>query len=208
MKQLWIKKDNNSIRIFEKDLDSYLENGWIKGRINLKARGKFKFVRVNKSCPNCKNEFVIKKRHQKFCSRVCAFNFDRSNRSKKGAQNRLENGTHNGWKNRLNKEASYPELFWMNVLKNNNLEFEHNYKINRYWGDFVFVGKKIVLEIDGKQHEYVDRKKSDIRKDKILGKLGWKIFRSKWKNPTTNENKTYIKNEIERFIEYYRGVAQ
>lgn len=108
-----------------------------------------------------------------------------------------------GWKSRLNKESSYPELFWIKVLQNNHLEFEHNFKINRYWADFAFKNK-VVLEIDGRQHEDNDRKSSDERKDKILTSLGWRIFRSKWKNPINDVNREYIKNEIEKFLNFYK----
>ena len=43
------------------------------------------------------------------------------------------------------------------------------------------VGLNIALEIDGKQHEYADRKESDKKKDKYLIDNGWKVSRIKWK---------------------------
>ena len=65
--------------------------------------------------------------------------------------------------------------------------------------------KKIALEIDGKQHEYSERRESDILKDIVLTNNGWNVYRIKWKNINNVEGKEYIKKEIEKFLEFYNG---
>ena len=37
--------------------------------------------------------------------------------------------------------------------------------------------------------------------------LGWKVYRIKWKSINTDSGKLYIKNEIDKFLEFYRNVA-
>lgn len=37
--------------------------------------------------------------------------------------------------------------------------------------DFAFLVQKVALEIDGKQHEYVERKLKDLEKDNWLNNL-------------------------------------
>lgn len=104
----------------------------------------------------------------------------------------------------------------MDVLDNNNLFYKHNFVINKkdlglndvsnYFLDFYFSDKKIDLEIDGKQHNYPDRKQKDKIRDELLQKVGIKVYRIKWKNPTTDENKEYIKNEINKFLKYENSI--
>jgi very-short-patch-repair endonuclease len=57
------------------------------------------------------------------------------------------------------------------------------------------------LEIDGKQHKY--RKEHDDERDKLLNEYGYIVYRIKWKNINTEMGKEYIKNEIDKFMEFY-----
>jgi very-short-patch-repair endonuclease len=106
-----------------------------------------------------------------------------------------------GWKPR--KEPSYAEKFFMKVLDDNNLKYLREYKIVRFFADFAFLDKKIVLEIDGKQHLY--RKEYDKKRDKILRKNGWKVFRIAWKNINIKNNASYIGKEIKKFLKFYQN---
>jgi very-short-patch-repair endonuclease len=74
-----------------------------------------------------------------------------------------------------------------------------------YFLDFYFHNKKIDLEIDGKQHEYKDRKISDKKRDEALIKNGIKVYRIKWKNINTENGKRYIQDEIQKFLEFYHN---
>ena len=68
------------------------------------------------------------------------------------------------------------------------------------WNLFA-LSNKIDLEIDGKQHKLEDRKKHDRIRDERLIKIGWKVYRIEWKD--LRKNKEYIKEEINKFLEWY-----
>lgn len=121
--------------------------------------------------------------------------------------NRIENGTHLGWRSRKGKSPSYPERFFMNVLANNGIAYERELPAGRWFIDFAIEDKKIALEIDGKQHEMMERKSSDVKKDAYLVSAGWTVHRIKWKSINSDAGKLYIKNEIDKFLELYRNVA-
>jgi len=150
---------------------------------------------------------------RKFCSIECREK-SRSRKLSVAIQERIKNGTHNGWNSR--NILSYPERFFIEVLKNNNLyeKCQINYSINKkkdleidetfsYFLDFYFEEKKICLEIDGKQHE--ERKEHDIKRDERLNNVGIKVYRIKWKSINNNKGKKYIKNEINNFLDFYKN---
>ena len=164
-------------------------------------------------CLHCNEEFVVKRKEnrrlsaQKYCSKECASLGMRLNVSK-SQKELVRKGLHKGWQSR--NVLSYPEKFFMNVLKNNNLEYKHNFIVNKrdlglddvsnYFLDFYFEDKKIDLEIDGKQHSYEVRKESDEIRDSNLSKIGIQVYRIKWKSINKKEGRDYIKNEIDKFI--------
>lgn len=171
---------------------------------------------VEKLCKVCNNPLSReqKKRERTYCSNECRAK-DQSEETKekirKTKLDAVKNKTHKGWKSR--KIISYPERFFIEVLKNNNLDYELNYVIKKidlglddisnYFLDFYFENKRIDLEIDGKQHNYKDRKESDKIRDSLLEKIGIKVYRIKWKNPNSDKNKEYLKMEIDKFFSYY-----
>lgn len=113
---------------------------------------------------------------------------------------KVADGTHQGWKTRNIK--SYAEIFWETVLNNNNIVYEREKKVGKYFLDFV-IGK-IDLEIDGKQHQYNDRKQSDILRDKFLTTEGYFVYRIKWNEINSIEGKQMMKDKIELFLEFYQ----
>lgn len=158
----------------------------------------------NKNCKFCNISFKPKNKKSKYCSSDCRNKCPNYRKLiSKSVQQRVINGTHNGWNSR--KIISYPEQFFMGVLFNNNISYEHNKKIGKYFIDFAITDKMIALEIDGKQHQYEDRKKSDKIKDNFLTENGWKVYRISWKSINNEDGKLYIKNEIDKFIEFYNG---
>lgn len=114
---------------------------------------------------------------------------------------KVKNGTHSGWKSR--KLISWPEQFFIRVLNNNDIKYEHNKLYMKYFIDFALVDKMIALEIDGKQHLKEDRKLSDIKKDKMLIDNGWKVYRIPWNTINTDEGKLLMKNKIDEFLKFY-----
>jgi very-short-patch-repair endonuclease len=136
----------------------------------------------------CKECYVKDDQYKKLCSE----------RMKK----RVEDGIHSGWKVRSKNNPSYPEQFFMKVLDNNDIEYEFELPSCGFFIDFA-IGN-IALEIDGKQHLEEDRKERDRRKDKALEKEGWLVYRIPWKSINSKSGKQYIKEEIEKFLDFYR----
>lgn len=90
---------------------------------------------------------------------------------------------------------SYPESLFLNKI--NELKWNEKYLIVReksifpYFIDFAFENQKLAIEIDGKQHENIDRKLSDNKKDELLNSDGWIVLRF-----TANKIKFEIDNCI------------
>lgn len=137
----------------------------------------------------------------------------RSKSSIKSQQKLIEEGRHKGWQSR--NIRSYAELFWERVLDNNNIAYdpEHTlkkkclgvYDGSKYFLDF-FIDGFIDLEIDGKQHKYKDRQESDKIRDRLLKQHGFEVYRIPWINPTTEENKIRVKEQIDKFLLWYNNI--
>lgn len=83
--------------------------------------------------------------------------------------------------NHASKGPSYPEQYWMDLIRVRNLPFSFHKKIGRFELDFYNDDFKIDLEIDGDQH-YVDLNsvERDKRRTEYLEKLGWRVIRIRW----------------------------
>lgn len=174
-----------------------------------------KYVKNNelKFCAKCGCEFNPKILNNnkisrsKYCSDEC-----RNKDSSDIMIDKSNSGLLKGWTTR--NVISYPEKFFMTVLNNNGIKFEHNYPINKrdlnvndshyYFLDFYISDKKIDLEIDGNQHKF--RKESDNIRDNLLINNGYVVYRINWKNINTEFGKQYIKNEIDKFLEFYSEI--
>ena len=103
---------------------------------------------------------------------------------------------------RWNNEPSYPEKFFMKVIKNEFIDKEYirEYPMGIYSADFAWEHKKKIIEIDGSQHqrfkEYIER---DKRKDNYIISQGWKILRVSWQD-MLKDTKKWI-NICREFIE-------
>lgn len=171
---------------------------------HLKLLGKIKKIQTIK-CLKCGTEKIIKKSTQRFCSKKCSVQYRKNDpiylqHLRDGVQKSIKEGRHVSWKSR--KIVSYPEEFFMKVLKNNNIQYNHNFKCGKYFIDFAIEinGKKIALEIDGKQHQYENRKKKDIEKNIFLTNNGWMVYRIPWKSINTENGKKYMKEQIDKFL--------
>lgn len=114
-----------------------------------------------------------------------------------------EKRAHNIGESRWNNEHSYPEKWFINMLHNEFYMEEHEhyqteYPFDRFSLDFAWVSKKLCIEIDGEQHEKLEYKERDDRKDKLLKDNGWEIIRIKWKD-CFNNPKTYIEMVRNKF---------
>jgi very-short-patch-repair endonuclease len=159
-------------------------------------------------CPQCQNEFEDRiRRVRKFCSKACARKYNgNSTETREKLRNimleKVKNKTHLGWKSRKGKKPSYPEQFFMEVLKNNGIQYEYELPCGKYFIDFAIKSANIALEIDGKQHDYEDRKIKDLEKDKYLVDNGWKVYRIKWKSINNESGKIYIKEQIDKLLQF------
>ena len=136
--------------------------------------------------------------------------FERSQQSKQIQKSLIAEGKHQGWKSRNTK--SYAEKFWKEVLDNNNIPYQEEYvlkksdlgidSLNNFFLDFL-LPCNIDLEIDGKQHNYEDRKEHDKERDAILSQHGYTIYRIQWINPNTPSNKLKVQNQIKEFLDWY-----
>lgn len=116
------------------------------------------------------------------------------------------------WKPR--DSSSYPEKFFESVLKNENIKFEREYKVNKegkgcfYFLDFYIVvnDKKIDLEIDGKQHNLPDRHEKDVIRDKFMEESGYIVYRIPWNEINSVKGSEKMKNKIDMFLDFYRSL--
>jgi len=97
-------------------------------------------------------------------------------------------------KSRWNNEPSYPEKFFIEVIKNefDDKNYVREFNVGLYSIDFAWVNKKLAIEIDGQQHEKEEYRLRDERKDKILIENGWIVLRLKWVD-ICNDTQNYIK---------------
>lgn len=65
---------------------------------------------------------------------------------------------------------------------------------------------KIDLEIDGKQHNYPERKKHDLERDSYLSNLGFIVYRIPWNEINTENGKKEMKEKINKFINFYNSI--
>jgi very-short-patch-repair endonuclease len=150
-------------------------------------------------CSQCSSIFTSLTR-KKICSEIC-YKKAKIVGAKKAAQTMKENGTYSGWHNRR-FEPSYPEQYFIDLFtKEQIIGWEREKKVGRWFIDFAFLEQMIAVEIDGRQHEDVDRKQRDEEKDLFLNKCGWKVIRIKWKNPKDENGKAVLYPQIKSLME-------
>ncbi len=158
-------------------------------------------VFIEKECLVCKKAFKTSNVKQRCCSIACS-NKSEDHRKSAGRAIKLlcASGKMSRW-SLGRKQLSYPEKYFKNILDFNKIKYEIDEPVGGYFIDFALIDYKIALEIDGKQHEWPERKESDLRKDKLLSGNGWEVIRIKWRNPRTIEGKNYLVNEVSKLME-------
>lgn len=163
---------------------------------------------LQKNCAYCHNTFESKKKKKTYCSQSCATKHSWANPHYREkiilkAKENYRTGRTKGWTTRR-LQPSYAEKFWLEVLTSNSILYERELKVDKFFIDFALMEEKIALEIDGKQHKYRERQLSDSVKDSLLSKNGWTVYRIPWREINSEEGKSYIKKEIDAFLEFYR----
>jgi len=160
----------------------------------------------NNICKICGKKFFSCDKNAIYCSNKCKYNdaeFIKKIRDKQ--LENVRNGVHKGWQSR--NIESYPEKFWKKVLNENSIGYKReDFSTKKYFLDFLIEknGKKIDLEIDGKQHNY--RKEHDIIRDKFLSENGFIVYRVDWNSINDEKGKEEMKHKINDFIEFYHNL--
>lgn len=85
---------------------------------------------------------------------------------------------------------TYPEQLIFNLLTKNNVNFQHNKKIGKYYPDFT-IGTTII-EIDGRHWHNVEK---DAIRDKNLNELGYTVYRFSVKKGLVNAVANFLKQQ-------------
>lgn len=162
---------------------------------------------IEKKCPVCEKIFLGTKK-QIYCSQSCVHKSPEIKEKLRQAQlRRVESGEHRGWQCR--NISSYPEQFWETVLNNNDIHYEReSFCTRKYFLDFYIEknGKKIDLEIDGKQHTYKERIIHDKERDIYLNSVGFEVYRIPWNEINSEQGKSEMKTKIDKFLKYYNSL--
>ena len=104
----------------------------------------------------------------------------------------------------LRKNSTTHERKLWEMLRNHKFygyEFRRQYPIGDYIVDFICRKKKIIVELDGGQHNEIDIIEKDLERTKYLNSLGYKVIRF-WNNEIDrNFEGVYQKLKIEFRIE-------
>jgi very-short-patch-repair endonuclease len=161
--------------------------------------------KVMLTCQNCVVEFEVNwnKRNQKTCSLSCSSKLRWKNKTYKKKMSKQSsvlaikrhknNDDSFGWSTRKKLQPSYPEKIAIKLLNELQIDYEREMPIGKYFVDFAIHSEKIAIEIDGQQHNKIERKRTDRKKDKLLSENGWSVFRIKW--PEDN-----IRNSIKNIL--------
>lgn len=140
------------------------------------------------------------------CSDKCYAELKRI-RAKESIKRVIDEGRFVGWKTRNIK--SYAEIFWHNVLQNNNIDYiSEHYLDKKYFLDFYIIknGIEIDLEIDGKQHKYKDRIEHDKIRDEYIKSKNIIVYRIEWNEIKSENGSNLMKEKIDKFLEFYNNI--
>ena len=101
----------------------------------------------------------------------------------------------------LRKNSTPHEIKIWNLLRNRNfngVKFVRQYPIGKYIVDFVCRKKKLIIEIDGGQHNEDKNIEYDNERTIFLESLGYKVIRF-WNNDIDN-NIEGVFEEIDKYI--------
>ena len=69
-------------------------------------------------------------------------------------------------------------LLWQQLrAKQLGVEFRRQFAVARFIADFAAPSRRLLVEVDGGWHTTVARKRADVRRDKVLVGLGWRVLR-------------------------------
>ena len=83
---------------------------------------------------------------------------------------------------------------WYDFLKRLPITVNRQKNIGDYIVDFYIAGKRVVIELDGPQHNRQEHKEADFKRDRDLYNLGITVLR--YKNIDINKNFYTVCNDI------------
>ena len=83
---------------------------------------------------------------------------------------------------------------WYDFLKRLPCTVKRQHNIDNYIVDFYIPQKKIVIEIDGTQHNSLEHKEADIKRDNVLAE--WDITVLRYSNESINKSFIYAVDDI------------
>lgn len=97
---------------------------------------------------------------------------------------------------------SYPEQYFIDVFKKENIDLKYHLQVGLYELDFYNEKQKVYVEIDGDTHKQKRVQEIDRRKDEYLNSLGWKGMRIDWSSyqKLSDLEKQKLINNIKNFI--------
>lgn len=101
----------------------------------------------------------------------------------------------------LRKNSTIQELRLWNLLKSRqfyNLKFKRQQPIGNYIVDFICKEAKVIIEIDGGQHNKPENIDYDTVRTEYLNSIGYKVLRS-WNNEIY-ENIEYVMSKLKQEI--------
>ena len=102
----------------------------------------------------------------------------------------------------LRKNQTPQEKKMWNILRKHQIfgyEFRRQYSIGDYIVDFICREKKIIIELDGGQHNEIKNIEKDTQRTEFLNSLGYKVLRF-WNNEVDNNIEgvfEVVKRELE-----------
>ena len=170
-----------------------------------------KLDKEKKFCKQCGKELCSRNisGYCKVCLRTCdEFHEKRKLISRKVYENSVKNGTFKGWKPR--NEMPFSEKVFIDILNQHKIPYTYNKPVKQsnnrycYFLDFYIElpDMKIDLEIDGKQHEYAERKEADKRRTAELEDLGYTVYRIEWNDIRTESGRLQLNKKVEKFLNF------
>ena len=83
---------------------------------------------------------------------------------------------------------------WYDFLKRLPCTVKRQHNIDNYIVDFYIPQKKVVIEIDGIQHNIPEHKEADMKRDEVLAE--WDITVLRYSNESVNKRFTYVAKDI------------
>jgi len=87
---------------------------------------------------------------------------------------------------------------WYDFLKKLPITVSRQKNIGNYIVDFYIASKRIVIELDGSQHNKSENKEADLKRDQELYEIGITVLR--YKNRAINENFEGVCSDILRHL--------